>query len=208
MDDPKNIRSNFENYLNGFSDNEQDIINKLKFRNEIEDLYDSKKLFSTIEKFVSPKIDLRPENLPPLAMGYVFEDLLRRFNEATNAEAGRHFTPREIIELMTHLLFLPVKDQIQQGTFLVYDPCAGSGAMLTESKKYITDEEGEIQSKAQIHLYGQENTPTIYAISKSDILLKGEDPEKIVFGSTDVYKRQMFFLLGHRTLFQSIIRNI
>jgi len=184
LDEPKSIRTNFENYLNGFSDNVQDIISKFKFRNEIETLDDANKLFSTIEKFVSPKIDLRPESLPPLAMGYVFEDLLRRFNEATNAEAGRHFTPREIIELMTHILFLPVKENIQTGTFLIYDPCAGSGAMLTESKKYITDEEGEIKSQATIHLYGQENTPTIYAISKSDMLLKGEDPEKIVYGST------------------------
>lgn len=184
LDDPKNLRSNFENYLNGFSDNVQDIISKFKFRNELETLDEAGKLFSTIEKFVSPKIDLRPESLPPLAMGYVFEDLLRRFNEATNAEAGRHFTPREIIELMTHVLFLPVKEQIQNGTFLIYDPCAGSGAMLTESKKYITDEDGEIKSKATVHVYGQENTPTIYAISKSDMLLKGEDPEKIVYGST------------------------
>lgn len=184
LDDPKNLRSNFENYLNGFSYNVQDIITKFKFRNELETLDEAGKLFSTIEKFVSPKIDLRPESLPPLAMGYVFEDLLRRFNEATNAEAGRHFTPREIIELMTHVLFLPVKEQIQNGTFLIYDPCAGSGAMLTESKKYITDEEGEIKSKATVHVYGQENTPTIYAISKSDMLLKGEDPEKIVYGST------------------------
>ncbi|MBW7869252.1 MAG: type I restriction-modification system subunit M [Ignavibacteriales bacterium] len=184
LDDPKNLRSNFENYLNGFSDNVQDIISKFKFRNELETLDEAGKLFSTIEKFVSPKIDLRPESLPPLAMGYVFEDLLRRFNEATNAEAGRHFTPREIIELMTHVLFLPVKKQIQNGTFLIYDPCAGSGAMLTESKKYITDEDGEIKSKATVHVYGQENTPTIYAISKSDMLLKGEDPEKIVYGST------------------------
>ncbi|MCA0380711.1 MAG: type I restriction-modification system subunit M [Bacteroidetes bacterium] len=184
LEDPKNLRSNFENYLNGFSNNVQDIISKFKFRNEIETLDEAGKLFSTIEKFVSPKIDLRPESLPPLAMGYVFEDLLRRFNEATNAEAGRHFTPREIIELMTHVLFLPVKEQIQNGTFLIYDPCAGSGAMLTESKKYITDEDGEIKSKATVHVYGQENTPTIYAISKSDMLLKGEDPEKIVYGST------------------------
>lgn len=184
LDDPKNLRSNFENYLNGFSYNVQDIITKFKFRNELETLDEAGKLFSTIEKFVSPKIDLRPQSLPPLAMGYVFEDLLRRFNEATNAEAGRHFTPREIIELMTHVLFLPVKEQIQNGTFLIYDPCAGSGAMLTESKKYITDEDGEIKSKATVHVYGQENTPTIYAISKSDMLLKGEDPEKIVYGST------------------------
>ena len=184
LDEPKMLRSNFENYLNGFSDNVQDIINKFKFRNELETLQEAHKLFSVIEKFVSPKTDLRPESLPPLAMGYVFEDLLRRFNEATNAEAGRHFTPREIIDLMTHVLFLPVKDQIQDGTFLIYDPCAGSGAMLTESKKYITDDDGEINSKATIHLYGQENTPTIYAIAKSDMLLKGEDPNKIVFGST------------------------
>lgn len=184
LEDPKNLRSNFENYLNGFSDNVQDIISKFKFRNELETLDEAGKLFSTIEKFVSPKIDLRPESLPPLAMGYVFEDLLRRFNEATNAEAGRHFTPREIIELMTHVLFLPVKEKIQTGTYLIYDPCAGSGAMLTESKKYITDEDGEIKSKATVHVYGQENTPTIYAISKSDMLLKGEDPEKIVYGST------------------------
>jgi type I restriction enzyme M protein len=184
LDDPKNLRSNFENFLNGFSDNVQDIIGKFKFRNEIETLDEAYKLFSVIEKFVSPKIDLRPESLPPLAMGYVFEDLLRRFNEATNAEAGRHFTPREIIQLMTHVLFLPVKDQIQEGAFLIYDPCAGSGAMLTESKKYITDEEAEIKSNATIHLYGQENTPTIYAIAKSDMLLKGEDPDKIVYGST------------------------
>ena len=184
LDDPANIRSNFEDYLNGFSQNVQDIISKFKFRNELETLDEAKRLYPVIEKFVSPKIDLRPESLPPLAMGYVFEDLLRRFNEATNAEAGRHFTPREIIELMTHVLFLPVKDQIQEGTFLIYDPCVGSGAMLTESKKFITDPEGEIKSRAQVHLYGQENTPEIYAISKSDMLLKGEDPEKIVYGST------------------------
>jgi len=184
LSDPGNIRSNFENYLNGYSENVQDIINKFKFRNEIDTLEDANKLFSTIEKFVLPKIDLRPDSLPPLAMGYVFEDLLRRFNEATNAEAGRHFTPREIIDLMTHLLFLPIKEKIQKGSFLIYDPCAGSGAMLTESKKYITDPEGEIRSKAKINLYGQENTPTIYAIAKSDMLLKGEDPDKIVFGST------------------------
>ncbi len=184
LDDPKNLRSNFENYLNGFSENVQDIISKFKFRNEIETLDEANKLFSVIEKFVSPQIDLHPDSLPPLAMGYVFEDLLRRFNEATNAEAGRHFTPREIIELMTHLLFLPVKELIKSGAILIYDPCAGSGAMLTESKKYISDEDGEIKSKSRINLYGQENTPTIYAIAKSDMLLKGEDPDKIVYGST------------------------
>lgn len=181
---PKNLRSNFENYLNGFSDNVQDIIKQFKFRNEIETLYEADILFSLIEKFVSPKIELHPDKLPPLAMGYVYEDLVRRFNEENNEEAGEHFTPREIIDLMTHLVFLPVKDKIQQGTYLVYDPCVGSGGMLTIAKQFITDPEGQVKSKATIHLYGQESTPFIYATCKSDMLIKGEDPDKIVYGST------------------------
>lgn len=184
LNDNANIKENFISYLDGFSPNVQDIVSRFKFRNEIDTLDEAHKLFSTIQKICSSKIDLSPAKLPPLAMGYVFEDLLRKFNEATNAEAGRHFTPREIIDLMTNITFIPVKEQIQQGSYLIYDPCAGSGAMLTESKKYITDENGKIKSNATIHLYGQENTPTIYAISKSDMLLKNEDPNKIVFGST------------------------
>jgi type I restriction enzyme M protein len=105
-------------------------------------------LFHLIEKFCNPKVELSPDKISPMAMGYMFEDLIRRFNEKTNAAAGRHFTPREIIELMTHLVYLPVKDKIQKGTFLVYDPCAGSGAMLTQSKLFATNPEGEIKSKA------------------------------------------------------------
>jgi type I restriction enzyme M protein len=184
LDDPKNIDSNFLDYLNGFSENVQDIIQKFKFRNQLEVFEETGITFSLIEKFCSPKVELSPEKISPMAMGYMFEDLLRRFNEKTNAAAGRHFTPREIIELMTHLVYLPVKDKIQQGTFLVYDPCAGSGAMLTQSKKYATDPDGEIKSKATFHLYGQENTGEMYAVCKSDMLLKGEDPDKIQFGST------------------------
>lgn len=184
LGDPKNLRSNFEHYLNGFSSNVQDIINKFKFRNEIETLDESSLLFSLIEKFVSPRIELHPDKLPPLAMGYVYEDLVRRFNEENNEEAGEHFTPREIIDLMTHLVFLPVKDKIKQGTYLVYDPCVGSGGMLTIAKQFILDAEGPIKSKATVHLYGQESTPFIYATCKSDMLIKGEDPNKIAFGST------------------------
>ncbi|MCG8330158.1 MAG: type I restriction-modification system subunit M [Chitinophagales bacterium] len=184
LDDPKNIDANFEDYLNGFSDNVQDIISKFKFRNQLEVFEETGITFSLIEKFCSPKVELSPKKISPMAMGYMFEDLIRRFNEKTNAAAGRHFTPREIIELMTHLVYLPVKDKIQQGTYLVYDPCAGSGAMLTMSKKYATDPDGEIQSKAAFHLYGQENTGEMYATCKSDMLLKGEDPDKIKFGST------------------------
>jgi len=184
LDDPKNIDSNFLDYLNGYSENVQDIISKFKFRNQLETLENGGITFSLIEKFCNPKVELSPEKISPMAMGYMFEDLIRRFNEKTNAAAGRHFTPREIIELMTHLVYLPVKNKIQNGTFLVYDPCAGSGAMLTQSKKYATDPDGEIKSKATFHLYGQENTGEMYATCKSDMLLKNEDPDKIKFGST------------------------
>lgn len=184
LDDPKNIDANFLDYLDGFSDNVQDIISKFKFRNQLE-IFDSTGItFSLIEKFCNPKLELRPEKISPMAMGYMFEDLIRRFNEKTNAAAGRHFTPREIIELMTHLVYLPVKEDIQQGTYLVYDPCAGSGAMLTQSKKFATDPDGKVKSKAVFHLYGQENTGEMYATCKSDMLLKNEDPDKIKFGST------------------------
>jgi type I restriction enzyme M protein len=182
--DPKNIDSNFLDYLNGFSENVQDIISKFKFRNQLETFQTTGITFSLIEKFCNPKVELGPEKISPMAMGYMFEDLIRRFNEKTNAAAGRHFTPREIIELMTHLVYLPVKDKIKKGTFLVYDPCAGSGAMLTQSKLFATNPEGEIKSKATFHLYGQENTGEMYATCKSDMLLKGEDPDKIKFGST------------------------
>ncbi|ENA1807748.1 SAM-dependent DNA methyltransferase [Flavobacterium psychrophilum] len=182
--DPKNIDDNFLDYLNGFSENVQDIITKFKFRNQLETFQSTGITFSLIEKFCSPKVELSPDKISPMAMGYMFEDLIRRFNEKTNAAAGRHFTPREIIELMTHLVYLPVKDKIKQGTYLVYDPCVGSGAMLTQSKLFATDPDGEIKSKASFHLYGQENTGEMYATCKSDMLLKGEDPDKIKFGST------------------------
>ena len=182
--DPKNIDDNFLDYLNGFSENVQDIITKFKFRNQLETFQSTGITFSLIEKFCNPKVELSPDKISPMAMGYMFEDLIRRFNEKTNAAAGRHFTPREIIELMTHLVYLPVKEKIQQGTFLVYDPCAGSGAMLTQSKLFATDSDGEIKSKATFHLYGQENTGEMYATCKSDMLLNGEDPDKIKYGST------------------------
>lgn len=184
LSDPKNIDTNLLDYLNGFSENVQDIISKFKFRNQLETFENTGITFSLIEKFCNPKVELSPDKISPMAMGYMFEDLIRRFNEKTNAAAGRHFTPREIIELMTHLVYIPVKDNIKKGTFLVYDPCAGSGAMLTQSKKFACDPDGEVKSEATFHLYGQENTGEMYAVCKSDMLLKGEDPDKIKFGST------------------------
>lgn len=196
LDDPKNIRINFENYLEGFSENIKDIITKFKFKNQLDTLEDAKILYGVIERFCSTKINLSMhpivndkgevihKGLSNLGMGYVFEDLIRRFNEENNEEAGEHFTPRELIELMTHLVFLPIKDRIQKGTFTIYDNACGSGGMLTESKEFITDEKGLIQSKATIYLYGQEINPETYAICKADMLIKGENPDNIKYGST------------------------
>ncbi|HYG17086.1 MAG TPA: N-6 DNA methylase, partial [Bacteroidia bacterium] len=115
-------------------------------------------------------------------MGYVFEELIRKFNEENNEEAGEHFTPREIIKLMTHLLFLPVQNKIEKGgTYLVYDPACGSGGMLTESEHYALE---ITKGKAHFELYGQEVNPETYAICTSDMLIKGEQPENIKYGST------------------------
>lgn len=196
LNDPKNIRINFENYLDGFSENIKDIISKFKFRNQLDTLDEAKILYGVIERFCSPKINLSMHDikddkgeilhkgLSNLGMGYVFEELIRKFNEENNEEAGEHFTPRELIDLMTHLVFLPVKDKIQKGAFSIYDNACGSGGMLTESKEFIIDESGPICSKAQIYLYGQEINSETYAICKADMLIKGENPDNIKYGST------------------------
>lgn len=186
------IDANLEVYLDGFSPNVQEIISKFKLRNQLETMRENGITFLLIEKFCNKEINLSPnegrnskgEVLPPLTnlgMGYVFEELIRKFNEENNEEAGEHFTPREIIKLMTHILFLPVKDKINKGTYLIYDPACGSGGMLTEAEQFalsVTDH------KANFRLYGQEVNPETYAICTSDMLIKGEDTENIAYGST------------------------
>lgn len=196
LSDPKNIRINFENYLDSFSENIKDIIAKFKFKNQLDTLEEANILFGVIERFCSSKINLAMESikdihgniihegLSHLGMGYVFEELIRKFNEENNEEAGEHFTPREIIELMNHLMFLPIKQQIKEGFYLIYDNACGSGGMLTESKEFVTDPQGLIKSKAQFYLYGQEINPETYAICKADMLIKGEDSDRIKYGST------------------------
>lgn len=197
LNDPQNIRINFENYLDGFSENIKDIIVKFKFKNQIDTLDEANILYSVIERFCSPKVNFSIDpvldsagnvihtGLSNLGMGYIFEELIRRFNEENNEEAGEHFTPREIIELMTHLVFLPIKDKLKKnGVFTIYDNACGSGGMLTESKDFITDPQGLIQSQASIYLYGQEINPETYAICKADMLIKGENPDRIKYGST------------------------
>jgi type I restriction enzyme M protein len=192
LNSPDNIDANLEIYLDGFSPNVQEIISKFKLRNQLETMKEAGVTFLLIEKLCNKEVNLSPnearnsrgEVLPPLTnlgMGYVFEELIRKFNEDNNEEAGEHFTPREIIKLMTHLLFLPVKDKINKGTYLIYDPACGSGGMLTEAEQFALD---VTENKANFHLYGQEVNPETYAICTSDMLIKGEDTKNIAFGST------------------------
>lgn len=209
LNDPSNIRQNLENYLDGFSSDVQDIISKFKLRNQLTTMEEGNITFSLIEKYCSAQINLSPlpvkdkegkvllEGLSNLGMGYVFEELIRKFNEENNEEAGEHFTPREIIKLMTHLIFEPIKTKIKEGTYLIYDPACGSGGMLTEAENFAM----EINPKAKFHLYGQEVNPETFAICKADMLIKEEDPEKIFYGSTlgnDGFPRLQFdFMLSN-----------
>lgn len=184
LKDPKNISSNFRQYLNGFSENIQDILQKFKFYNQIETLDENDILFALVQKFKSEGVSISPKNLSNHDMGYVFEELIRKFNEENNEEAGEHFTPREVIKLMTNLLFLPVGNQIKNLPLTIYDPACGSGGMLSISEDFIRSSDSQIQSNAPIFTFGQEINPETYALAKADMLLKGERDNKIAFGST------------------------
>ncbi|BEN38072.1 DNA methylase [Serratia marcescens] len=186
------LLANFEEYLLGFSDNVKEIIECFKLKSQIRHMASKQVLLDVVEKFVSPYINLTPVvvedpdgyKMPPLTnlgMGYVFEELIRKFNEENNEEAGEHFTPREVIELMTHLVFDPVKGQLPL-TMTVYDPACGSGGMLTESQSFI--EEKYPDDSRDIYLYGKEINDETYAICKSDMMIKGNNPENIKVGST------------------------
>lgn len=188
------LQANFEDYLNGFSANVREIIEKFKLREQVKHMASKDVLLNVLEKFTSPYINLTPfekkdpdgRKLPPLTnlgMGYVFEELIRKFNEENNEEAGEHFTPREVIDLMTHIVFEPVKDKLPP-LMTIYDPACGSGGMLTESQNFIKDDEGEIRAKGDVYLFGKEINDETYAICKSDMMIKGNDPENIRPGST------------------------
>lgn len=196
LDEPSNIRANFEAYLDGFSENVQTILAKFKLRNQLATLHEANRLYALIQKFVSKDINLSPEpvmnggghiiheGLTNRGMGYVFEELIRRFNEENNEEAGEHFTPRDIIQLMANLIFLPVKEQIESTTYLVYDDACGSGGMLTEAEEALQRLASEAGKQVVIELYGQEVNPETFAICQSDMLIKGRDAAHIKFGST------------------------
>jgi type I restriction enzyme M protein len=192
------LKADFEAYLDGFSPNVQEILDKFKFRNQIPTLVEADVLGSLIVKFLDAGINLSPKpvldgngevKLPGLdnhGMGTIFEELIRRFNEENNEEAGEHFTPRDVVKLMADLIFLPVADQIESGTYLVYDGACGTGGMLTVAEERLNQLARDHGKQVSIHLYGQEINPETYAITKADLLLKGEgaEAENMKYGST------------------------
>jgi len=205
------LLANFEEYLLGFSENVKEIIKCFNLLSQVRHMAEKDVLLEVLEKFVSPYINLTPHQkedpdghklpaLTNLGMGYVFEELIRKFNEENNEEAGEHFTPREVIELMTHLVFDPIKDDLPL-TITVYDPACGSGGMLTESQNFIEEKYPTEGSKRDIYLFGKEINDETYAICKSDMMIKGNDPQKIKVGSTlstDEFSAERFdFMLSN-----------
>lgn len=183
------LKADFEAYLDGFSPNVQEILDNFEFRNQIPRLSKADRLGTLIEKFLDPAINLSPDpvhapngstRLPGLdnhAMGTIFEELIRRFNEENNEEAGEHWTPRDAVRLMARLVFLPVANEIESGTYLLYDGACGTGGMLTVAEGTLMEIAREHGKQVTTHLYGQEINAETYAIAKADFLLKGDGDE-------------------------------
>ena len=180
------LKADFEAYLDGFSPNVQDILDNFEFRNQIPRLSRADALGSLIEKLTSPDVNLSPHavkngddsvkhpGLDNHAMGTIFEELVRRFNEENNEEAGEHWTPRDAVKLMARLIFLPVAEEIESGTYLLYDGACGTGGMLTVAEETLQEIAEDHGKQVATHLYGQEINAETYAICKADLLLKGE----------------------------------
>jgi type I restriction enzyme M protein len=209
------LKADFTAYLDGFSPNVREILQKFKFNVQIDTMSEANILGAVIERFTSPTINLSPHpvlhddgsvRLPGLdnhTMGTVFEELIRRFNEENNEEAGEHFTPRDVVELMADLIFRPIADKIMDTTYSCYDGASGTGGMLTVSQDRLLELAQRSGKNVQIHLYGQEINPETYAITCADMLLKGEggEAENIAYGSTlsdDRFpSRQFDFMLSN-----------
>ena len=209
------LKADFIAYLDGFSANVQEILQKFKFKTQIDTLIENDCLGALIEKFLDKSINLSIEDikdkngnviLPKLdnhAMGTIFEELIRKFNEENNEEAGEHFTPRDIVNLMANLAFEPVKDKLKDGTYLIYDGACGTGGMLTLAQEKLQHIGEEINKNFSISIYGQECQPETYAISKADLLLQGEGgaASNMAYGSTlsaDGFNRMNFdFMLSN-----------
>lgn len=179
------LLADFEDYLAGFSPNVQDILENFKFRNQLPTLSKADALGTLITKFLDPEIDLTPAGIDNHSMGTVFEELVRKFNEENNEEAGEHWTPRDAVRLMTNLVFRPVSDQLRSGTYLLYDCACGTGGILTEGEETLQTLASSLGLQVTAHLYGQEINPETYAICKADMLLKGEgeNAENIIGGA-------------------------
>jgi len=180
------LEADFRSYLDGFSPSVQEIIDNFEFRNQIPRLSKADALGTLIEKFLDPSINLSPYpvfnsdgsvRLPGLdnhAMGTIFEELVRRFNEENNEEAGEHWTPRDVVKMMAYLIFEPIADKITDGTYLLYDGACGTGGMLTVAENTLLQLAKEQNKQVSVHLFGQEINAETYAICKADLLLKGE----------------------------------
>lgn len=175
--DPNNIAANLTHYIKGFSSRAREIIEQFGFEEHITKLDKANRLFLIVSKFC--EIDLHPDKVSNIEMGYIFEELIRRFNEASNEEAGDHFTPREVIRLMVNLIFMPDTDVLTTKGIVktIYDPACGTGGMLSVSEKYIR----ELNPDARLEVFGQDYNPQSYAICGSDMMIKGQDIDHIAF---------------------------
>lgn len=182
LDDPDNIEANFRSYLNGYSENVRNIIERFKFDNHISYLAEKNLLYIVLKEFTDPKADMHPDKISNLEMGYIFEEIIRRFSEAHNEDAGQHYTPREVIELMVNILFAEDSELLAGGAIAktLYDPACGTGGMLTIAEDHL----GRLNKNARLICFGQEINPQTYAISKSDILIKGANADYIKEGNT------------------------
>ena len=212
------LRADFEAYLDGFSPNVQDILDNFEFRNQIPRLSKADALGTLIERLTSPDVNLSPypvknpdgslkhPGLDNHGMGTIFEELVRRFNEENNEEAGEHWTPRDAVKLMANLVFLPVADEIESGTYLLYDGACGTGGMLTLAEETLQELAREHGKEVATHLYGQEINAETYAICKADLLLKGEGnaadnivggPERSTLSNDAFPSREFDFMLSN-----------
>lgn len=194
----QNLRKNFEEYLNGFSENVKEILDKFDFNTQIKKMTDAGILGSVIEKFTASEMNLSPydevnsenvvikKGLDNHAMGTLFEEIIRRFNEENNEEAGEHFTPRDVVELMADIAVVPIMDKLKDGTYSIYDGACGTFGMGTVAEDRLRKFSKENNKELSIHLIGQEVNPETYAISKADILIKGGDTDSnnVYYGST------------------------
>ena len=180
LDDPQHIAENLVGYVNGFSPNARDIVEHFRFETQIERLNRSNLLFLIVQKFAA--VDLHPDRVSNLEMGYIFEELIRKFAEQSNETAGEHFTPREVIRLMVNLLFVEDDEALRKPGIVrtMYDPACGTGGMLSVAEEYLA----ELNPQARLQVFGQELNPESYAICKADMLIKGQDISNIKLGNT------------------------